>query len=483
MGWIGLWLALLVPWLAGALWVRRLWPEAGPGRWALALGYGYWLGIAAATLLLLPLSILGLRPAFWLILGLCLGVAVWAGRDLIRSKQRGAMDLSGLRSLLPRPAPSELTSWRVLLAFALFLWIAWRLAILALHVWYQPLFPWDAWTTWALRARVWSELGQLIPFVAPEVWDVDRSGSYTLEAWRYPPLVSLIALWPTLLLAGWDETAANLPWVGAGLSLALGFYGQLRLWGVDRLLGLVGVWLLISLPLLDTHIALAGYADLWLAGALGLGLIAFLQWVRAADRRQLALCLILAATWPLIKLEGVAWLILLVLGFIVAKLRWGRSQLAIGGLIALGLIALWLIGLRLTTPLGTIELSTQAVELPFIGRFAFGYHPNWWPLVLMLFGLENWHLLGYLLLAGLLLAVYRLLRGDASWLRAAFALVGASLGLLWTLFFLTDAAAWAERGTALGRLLLQFMPLYVFFLLALWLDLQGGRSPASSNTR
>ena len=62
MEWVGLYvgLALIVPWLAGTLWVRALWREAAPGVWPLALGYGYLLGLLAALLLLHVQAALGL---------------------------------------------------------------------------------------------------------------------------------------------------------------------------------------------------------------------------------------------------------------------------------------------------------------------------------------------------------------------------------------------------------------------------------------
>ena len=40
MAWTGVGLALLLPALAGALWVRAAWRAAPPGIWPLALGYG-----------------------------------------------------------------------------------------------------------------------------------------------------------------------------------------------------------------------------------------------------------------------------------------------------------------------------------------------------------------------------------------------------------------------------------------------------------
>ena len=67
------------------------------------------------------------------------------------------------------------------------------------------------------------------------------------------------------------------------------------------------------------------------------------------------------------------------------------------------------------------------------------------------------------------MAIWRVVRGErVSWLLSGLTLALCSLVLLWGLFFLTDAHRWAEQGTSLGRLLLHFMPFYVFFLLTLW---------------
>ena len=463
--WFAVALSLLLPWLAGALLLRRLWPDGTPGIWPLALGYGYWLALLVGALLLYPLSVLGLRVAFWLLmLGFALALG-WAVRD---RRPSGRETLQSLRSVWPRDA-RELGS-RLLLVLLLG-WLGLRFAVLALEVWWQPLYPWDAWTTWAVRARVWSELGRLAPFVAPEVWAGDGTGAvYTIEAWHYPALVSRLALWPTLAAGGWNETAANLPWLGAAIALALGFYGQARLWGASALTSLTALWGLISLPLLDTHVALAGYADLWLAGALGLSLMAFLQWTRTGDRRQLALCLALAATWPLLKLEGAVWLVLLVPAWMFVEARRRRIGLSLIATAVLSFGLAWLIGLRFEAPfIGLIEIGAEAIQLPFIGRFELGYHDSWGVFAQTLLGLENWHLLGYLLLAGLVAALWRVARGERTpWLLSGLALVLGSLMLLWGLFFLTDAHRWAEQGTSLGRLLLHFMPFYVFFLLTLW---------------
>ena len=163
---------------------------------------------------------------------------------------------------------------------------------------------------------------QLVPFVDAQRWLADVSASvYTLEAWTYPKTVPLLALWPTLAFGAWNETAANLPWIGCVLALGLGFYEQARQWGASALTALIFTWLLLSLPLLNTHVALAGYADLWMAAVFSLAVIAFLQWARDGDRRQGLLAALLALACPLIKHEGAVWLLLFPPMLLAARLR------------------------------------------------------------------------------------------------------------------------------------------------------------------
>ncbi|HAS50554.1 MAG TPA: hypothetical protein DCS21_01890, partial [Gammaproteobacteria bacterium] len=57
-------LALGIPWLAGTLWVRALWRDSPAGGWPLAWGYGYFLGLLAAILLLRIQAMIG-WPLDW----------------------------------------------------------------------------------------------------------------------------------------------------------------------------------------------------------------------------------------------------------------------------------------------------------------------------------------------------------------------------------------------------------------------------------
>lgn len=467
MEWLRVGLALGVPWLAGTLWVRVLWRDAAPGVWPLALGYGYVLGLLAALLLLhvqaalgLPLTVVG--PASVLgLLALAGGVLAW---------RRTAVEP-------PHPDPSPRggrefwrlgLKWQTLLLALLLVWIGLRLAGLALEIWWRPLYPWDAWTTWMARPRVWAELQQWAPFVDPQRWLADPSGIvYTIPAADYPDAVSLLALWPTLAFGGWNEAVAHLPWLGVALALGLGFYGQARWWGASPLVALIFVWLLLSQPMLNTHVALAGYADLWLAAVFGLAVCAFLQWARTGDCWQGVLALLLALACPWIKREGLIWALLLLPAAAVVWTPRRRWPWLAGGAALLAVLWFAAGGIAFTVAgLGEIRLTPEVVQLPWLGRFDLHYHDVWGAVVRNLLLLGNWHLLGYLLLASVLFSLPTI--AAEPWRLAGGVLVGSGLLMLFVLFFFTEAYVWAEQYTSINRVFLHFVPALLFWVMAVF---------------
>jgi hypothetical protein len=446
MGIFGTIVALIIPWALGALALRRWVFTQGDGAVAACAGYGFFIGLVSAAILLGWQVKLGLPLTPWFLVGLAaVGVAIlaWTLRGEFAVawpawSAFGASPMSRVLSLL------------------LVLWLCLRAVTLLLAVLWQPLLPWDAWTTWALRAKVWVELGEWVPFVAPEVWLADVEGvSRTTPAWHYPETLSWISAWASAAAGGWNEQAANLPWVGAFLALMLGFYGQARLWGANVLTGLVFVWLLSSIPMLGAHVALAGYGDLWIASLLGLAFMAFLRWVQQHDRRQLAvMLLVLVLGWTL-KTEAIVWS----LAFVPAVIAtWGSWRLC------LTLIAAAVVGAG-----AFVLLGDGAIDLPWVGSFVFTPAGSWPTVLIQSFVFGSWHLFSYLLIAALMWAVIEVVRGRASAAeRAATVWVLAGLLGFYVLFFWTGASEWAERGTALNRILLQFTPAFVFFVFTLW---------------
>ena len=92
----------------------------------------------------------------------------------------------------------------------------------------RPLYPWDAWTQWATKARVWYELGGIAPFARVAAWLAANGGVYFDASPEYPPTMPLLQVYQSLLLGRWDDALMNGSWWQTGIALALVLYGGLR---------------------------------------------------------------------------------------------------------------------------------------------------------------------------------------------------------------------------------------------------------------
>jgi len=442
--------ALLLPWAVGVSWLRHVWRVPLSDAPAALLGYGYLAGMVVTPLVMLGLDAAGFGQGFLLIAAILVALAV-AGLCLPRG--------GGPRRVAARAArtrrPLEAAAFALLLSV-----IGVRLAGFALEVVWRPLYPWDAWMNWAPKARVWLEHRRLVPFVSLADWVAQPGHAlYSLQNHHYPPVVPLIQLWIGLALGRWDESLINLPWVLCGLALALAFYGQLRHLGGSALFAICGTYLLVSLPALGTHIALAGYADLWVATLYGLAAMAFYRWVREGDRGQGITALLLTAALPLVKVPGLGWALTMVPALLVARRR-GRA-----------------VALTIAGTAGSAVLLAMG-RVPGVGDLAF--HPVWSPFAENLFVLANWHLLW--LAAPVLLALSaRRLRSDDAY-RALLTLLLGGFMLLFGVFFFTSRHIEATDFSTLNRALLHLVPALAFALAVAALGLVEAESGPRSAT-
>ncbi len=86
------------------------------------------------------------------------------------------------------------------------------------------------------------------------------------------------------MLGRWDDSAMNWPWLALLVSLCIAVYAVLRGEKVAPLAALCGAYLVASLPLLDVHAALAGYADLPQGVVYTLAALATYRWACVATR-------------------------------------------------------------------------------------------------------------------------------------------------------------------------------------------------------
>jgi hypothetical protein len=263
-------IALLLPVLLGGLWLSLFVPRGIVARRALVWGNGALIGLMLIPQIMRAQDAVGLPLNFsftYSIVCTLVVLALIARVVITRNSQ--------VEYTKPRVFAAMTTLHRVLFVIFL-LMILLRVATLGLEVLWRPLFPWDATMHWATKARVWFEFQEMVPFVDNFTW-LSSPGEdvFTDRHPGYPAAIPLLQVWMNLAIGHWNESLMNLPWVLCLLALGTALYGQLRFAGVNPLLAIVATYLLQSMPLINTHVALAGYADLFLGAAYCGALMAF----------------------------------------------------------------------------------------------------------------------------------------------------------------------------------------------------------------
>ncbi|MFK7955129.1 MAG: hypothetical protein AB8B96_03465 [Lysobacterales bacterium] len=412
----------------------------GLGLTSLIMAVGRWAGLSEHLMVLTALVLLAISVT----------VGLWVSRTRERRER------SAFSQAQPTLAPINPAGWiRPALCGFLVLWAGLILLLVGSEILLRPLYPWDAWSAWSVKARVWAELGADVDFVSFTQWlGSADTAVFTNEAWNYPETLPLMQLWMTGWLKVWDPVAANVPWFSCGVALTVLIFQTCRLFGLSALAAAIVMFLLTSAPILTTQIALAGYADLWLCAALVLFVACLTGWLDGW-LSPVAACLALALIASL-KLEGLIWMFVGAAAVAASHLP---PRLRLRMLItAAGTFSLWWVvgGFSFSAAGFNFVVTPQMVEIPYLGRHPLAFSNQLGSVVTALVELPNWHLLWVFGLPAMGLATWRS-RGTAQGRGlAGFVLTG--LGFLFVLFFFTQAAAWAESMTASNRLALHMVP-------------------------
>ncbi len=465
MGLLTLYCGLLLPWLGGTLWLAfaesRLSCNQQPNRFRQA-GYGFFLGytvlflaIVCSNALIADVPWPGLM-VFLLAFSVSGGVAVW-----LSYSKTNAM-----------PSPSQASPglpMKTLTAIVLVL-MAVHLVFIIVEIFTQPLYPWDAWLTWVYRAKAWFLANGMVDVVEKAEWITATSANiYTVDAWSYPLFPSVIPYWAALSLGRWSETLSNLPVLFAGLAIGMALYGQCREHGLSVLASLITCYLLYSIPLFGTHLALAGYADIWMAGFTGLGFVALMRGAIMRDdvgkpgfQIALGLLMIMFGIW--VKNEGTVWFLAALAMLILATWRPRALVLMMAAAIVAALLVFALGVTYIEIPLiGKLGLVDGDLAIPFIGNFTLEIHNIqhvYWDNFIMM---GSWNLLWVLVAASLLLGI-KSPKVLASYRarRAALSFILIFLVKQLFIFGFTDQGLWADTYTAINRLPLHFIPALLF---------------------
>jgi hypothetical protein len=451
---------LLLPWLAGAAWLIRIEaliaPNVRPSRFRQA-GYGFFVGYAALTLAVLA-SRAWTGQVSWM--WVMIIFAAFATASLAVPRRTGPSRATPHTESFSR---SLGTVEKILIAL-LAAWAGLHLSFAIIEVFNQPVYPWDAWETWVYRAKAWFLSGGAAEFVQGAQWYVSRSPDlYSVTAAEYPPLPSVVPYWAALSLGRWSETLVNIPVILAATAMGLALFGQCRESGSNPLASMIAVYLLFSIPLIGTHVALAGYADIWMAGYAGLGFIAIMRGASDGHRYQGALGLAMIALAILVKNEAVVWFLAALLMQALVLFAWRTNLLIASAVLATLLIAYFSGVTHVDLPLlGGFGVVDGRLQIPFVGSFALQVHDvrhAYWD---NFFSMGNWNLLWLLMSASLLVAVVGGKPHPNAARRAAtiFVLIFSATQIF--IFGFTDQGVWADTYTAINRLPIHFVPALIF---------------------
>lgn len=456
---VALTLGLALPWAFGIALLATGYRYAGaaaatqgrgardppPASWV--IGCGWFVGIFLLTLCMRALSAAGIRLG---IVSIAAPLIVAATLSIVVALRASPGKLAGIaRESLRALGGRGLDGWQRMLWLAIVAWLGIRFALLLTEVWLRPLYPWDAWTQWGTKARVWFELGRLVPFVEVVEWlNSNPPPSYFDHAPHYPATVPLLQVWAALVIGRWDDALVNLPWWVTGVAFGIAFHGALRLLRFSPIISLVGTAMLLSLPIVNVHIALAGYADLPMAAYITLGTLAALRFVQTRSWADAALAVALLVACVMVKNPGKAWIIVLLPGLLVAALP--RRGLPLAG-VAFGLTAL---GILFLTRTGARILGYQLLPQ---------FMMPWNALFDAYFSFANWNLLWYFALATAVLGWRQLLARDVAPLTC---IVAGGLMFLFVGFAFTNAFLWVEDQSTVNRATLHLAPLILVWMLA-----------------
>jgi hypothetical protein len=326
----------------------------------------------------------------------------------------------------------------------------------------RDIFPWDAFTTWMYRAKVWVMSGSTLDFITVEEWIQSGADGYTLAAAHYPTSVSAIAAFSAALSGGWNEQAASLPWAFASLASLLIMIGLCRLQKPDQaLMPLCGGTLLITAPLVHLHGILAGYADIWVMGTSGMGLAALCIWTRLRSREVLYLGFLLLALGCFWKTEGWLWLIIgtLMMATYILWQRLGKHIFVLGFLLIL-------VG-YLFQPfdlggLGAWGIDAEGMKLGLLGTVDIRPYNPLGAYFKMTMLRSNFLLIAPFYIAAVLWIVFSRQRHLCGYLLVGLG-VATSHGII---FGLSAYSEYAEIGTAINRLFLQTLPVLIITITA-----------------
>lgn len=474
---MGVVISLSLPWLLGMTWVLLLLGRSSRWNYWILTGYGYLAGMFLTTLIIRLWDLVGLSLDFW-----------WLAATLLIFTVAGVATLFvALPHQTVKPSGVAIPRCERAIVVALLALIAYRYSGIAGEILLRPLYPWDAWMNWAPKAINWFHNSQLTQYVSPEQWldQTDDRLAYTAgatKAWKYPVTVPLIQLWGMLGAGAVDQNYSSLPWLFAPLAFALALYGHLRLLGTSTLLATIACYVFLSLPFVNVHSALAGYADIWLAIYFGAAVLCLQEWQRNKCSSWAALTVIFSFACTQLKLPGLVLGAIILAVFALSFLaRYRNAILAVLAITLVGAVCAVFVGVDINIPaVGHVVISTDMIKVPYLGSYPLRYHPVHGALMESAFSMNSWHMFWYVMAATLMAKAFT----GGLLTPPSIELITLSITLLFfgLVFYFTHISAFVLDFTTVNRVLLYLIPgflLYFFRNLEQWSQAGSGDQRAT----
>jgi hypothetical protein len=334
-----------------------------------------------------------------------------------------------------------------------------------------PLTPWDAWVGWIAKAKIWVFHGLNESLVNKGDWLLNDA-NFTNPTAHYPDGLPLL-YYVNSGLFGWNESALNGIYPALFISILLSMYGNIKS-NTNQALAWLAVILMVSIPFINVHVTLAGYADIWVAGYLFVVLITANNFLDTKSIQTLILLVVYSLGLVMFKLESWIWLIG-VYSILLFALMTTKSRV-IGSIVFLiSFIIWWFIdGFGFQTPLGEVFIQPNLIKVPLMGTYELNFTNTSKAWLESLFLSYNWRLLWFSL-PFIIFYSFKIKNKSRIILPATFLFY--SCLFLFILFYMTGASVWANDFTSSNRIVLHIVPIYIYYIVSVIYQWQKQQNP------
>lgn len=335
-----------------------------------------------------------------------------------------------------------------------------------------PIVAWDSWLGWELKAKIWMSHGFSVPLLDATQWLNQKEGVYNVTA-HYPdglPLLYYIFQY----LGDSQNTVMGHVYPLIYFWLVFLFLLRLKRAQADWLLLLLSFVLLTGMPLVNSHINLQGYADVWMAMVLLMSVFALSDWNQNPTITSALVLVLMLSLLPLFKTEGWVWMSLLLLAQMVSKFLIRRHRIILLGMVTV-FLAVWLLldSWSFSWAARSVVISQSHVKLGHFFELSMMPADVTKEMIAGLFLQNNWGLLWYFMP---LVFCFWLCVKHPKHQQVTQTFFVMSFAAFLFLFFFTDAAQWAENYTAVNRVVLQLTAVFIYLLVQVFLNWQQKRA-------